>query len=86
MTDDLNKPIKFNAAGIRFILRIILSWLLIVLGIAGIILPVLPGWPFLIAGVAILDVDGTIRKRVWSWVPVKWQNYLIKQYKKIRKG
>lgn len=84
MTDDLNRPIKLNSSGIKFILRIILAWFLIVLGIAGIILPILPGWFFFLTGLALLDVNGTIRRRVWSWVPLKAQKFLTRQYKKIR--
>jgi len=84
MTDDLNKPIKLDSGGIKFILRMTLAWFLIVLGVAGIVLPILPGWPFFLTGLALLDVNGTIRKRVWSWFPPKAQNFLIRQYKKIR--
>jgi uncharacterized membrane protein YbaN (DUF454 family) len=86
MTEDLNIPIVLNKSGIRFIARMILAYFLVILGICGIILPILPGWPFLIAGVALLDVNGTIRKRVWSWVPAKAQKMVLRWYKKIKKG
>jgi len=40
--------------------RIALGVLLLILGISGIILPVLPGWPFVIIAIILLGLDTPI--------------------------
>ena len=54
--------------GLRKALRILLGFSLIVLGIAGLILPVMPGWAFLIPGLIILaDYFPPVRRLVdWA--------------------
>jgi uncharacterized membrane protein YbaN (DUF454 family) len=39
---------------LRHALRVVLGILLLVVGLAGLILPVLPGWPFIAAAVVLL--------------------------------
>ena len=43
--------------------RIGLAVLCLLVGLAGIILPILPGWPFLFVGLAILAPPGGLRRR-----------------------
>ena len=52
-------------------LRPILGWSLVVLGIAGWILPIVPGWPFLIPGLVILAEQYHWAHRLLNWVKRK---------------
>ena len=52
-------------------LRALAGYALLLLGIAGILLPIVPGFPFLIAGAAILGWD--------HWAVRPWAKYLRKE-------
>lgn len=54
------------------ILRETGAWLLILAGLAGCILPVIPGIPLLIGGLAILAVDRPWAARLLHHVKLKW--------------
>ena len=54
--------------------RIAVGWALVCAGIAGIILPVIPGVPLLIAGLVVLSA----RYR-WAAVCVKWVKHKVRQ-------
>jgi uncharacterized protein len=79
----------------RRIVRISLGVVLILLGIPGLVLPVLQGWLFLALGALLLSVDLTFFDRLVRWIeekvpPVKKplekvRNYL-KDSKKPDKG
>jgi uncharacterized membrane protein YbaN (DUF454 family) len=49
------------------LLRIIGGVLLILVGIVGLILPVMPGWVFIIPGLMILAEYSTTAKRLLEW-------------------
>jgi uncharacterized membrane protein YbaN (DUF454 family) len=51
----------------------ILAWFFIVLGILGIILPILPGWPFFFLGLFILAEDDATREKIVGWFPRRAQ-------------
>ena len=52
---------------IRWI-RIILGWLLMVLGVAGLVLPMLQGWLFLGIGAVLLAPDVAVLGRMVCWI------------------
>ena len=52
-------------------LRLITGWLLVLVGIAGLILPIMPGWVFLIPGLVILAERFTWAKRLLAWAKEK---------------
>ena len=54
------------------ILRETGAWLLILIGVAGCVLPVIPGIPLLIAGLAVLAVDRVWAARLLERVKEKW--------------
>ncbi len=51
--------------------RHIWGWVLVVLGIIGLILPVMPGWVFLIPGLVILADYFTWARRLVDWAKRK---------------
>jgi uncharacterized protein len=52
----------------RRIVRIILGWACILLGIVGLFLPVLQGWFFLVMGTALLARDVPLFGRILCWL------------------
>jgi len=58
---------------VKRILRESGAWLLILIGVAGCVLPVIPGIPLLIGGLAILAVDRPWAARLLERVKEKWQ-------------
>ena len=58
-------------------LRIALAILCLLVGLAGVIVPILPGWPFLFVGLAILTT-------VWPGLARFWRAQLRK-HPKLRK-
>jgi uncharacterized membrane protein YbaN (DUF454 family) len=47
---------------------LVAGWLLAIGGIIGVVLPVLPGWPFLLLGVSILSNHYGWARRVTAWL------------------
>jgi uncharacterized membrane protein YbaN (DUF454 family) len=58
---------------VKRILRESGAWLLILIGVAGCVLPVIPGIPLLIGGLAVLAVDRPWAARLLERVKEKWQ-------------
>ncbi len=58
----------------RAILRIASGIGLVILGVIGIILPVMPGWIFLIPGLVILADYFPPIKRLVDWAKAKMEN------------
>jgi uncharacterized membrane protein YbaN (DUF454 family) len=47
----------------------IAAYLCLTLGVAGLALPLLPGIPLLILGMALLGSDHPIRRKLVRWIP-----------------
>ena len=74
---------KENSSKIAFLVRIIFACFLILIGISGIILPMLPGWPlifwglFIIGGTVLVDriilryLPKKLRKKIIDWLETK---------------
>ena len=62
-------PLNFHK---RALIRHITGWILIAIGVAGLILPVLPGWPFLGAGVLLLAPHIRMFRRFAVWIHVRF--------------
>lgn len=54
-------------------LKITLGWVLVSIGILGLLLPILPGTPFLLAGMALLGVESTWIKQLGQRIKEKWK-------------
>jgi uncharacterized membrane protein YbaN (DUF454 family) len=52
-------------------LRIITGWVLVTIGVIGLIMPIMPGWVFLIPGLVILAERFTWAKRLLAWAKEK---------------
>ena len=57
------------------IVRQIIGWMLIALGLVGLLIPVLPQLPFLIAGVLLLAPYIRIFRRASAWLHRRYPNY-----------
>jgi uncharacterized membrane protein YbaN (DUF454 family) len=56
----------------RALIRQIAGWSLMAIGVAGLILPVLPGWPFLGAGALLLAPHVRLFRRLAAWIYVRF--------------
>jgi len=56
------------------ILRPFLGWLLIILGIFGLVLPILQGWLFLALGAFFLSPDIPLFARIFYWIERRYPN------------
>jgi uncharacterized membrane protein YbaN (DUF454 family) len=56
---------------LRKILRPFLGFFLVILGVIGLILPIMPGWVFLIPGLIILGDYFPPIKRLVEWAKAK---------------
>jgi uncharacterized membrane protein YbaN (DUF454 family) len=52
-------------------MRPVLGWVLLTVGIAGWMLPILPGWPFFIPGLVILAERYRWARRLLNWAKRK---------------
>lgn len=50
------------------ILRHLLGWLLLVVGVAGLVLPILQGWLFIALGALLLAPDVPFFARLSAWI------------------
>ena len=73
VASDLNKQIRFVEADIVFVLKLFLAFILIVVGIVGIIFPIVPDWPLIIVGIVLLDTRGKARNKMISWLPERYR-------------
>ena len=51
--------------------RLITGWVLVVVGVIGLIMPIMPGWVFLIPGLVILAERFEWAKRLLAWAKEK---------------
>jgi hypothetical protein len=61
-----------------YTLRTIAGIALLILAVVGAVLPVLQGWAFFLAAVAVLGPHHPITKWCWSWI--KWGREKLNQY------
>lgn len=69
----LNSPLKLDRAGLIFIGRLIVGYFFLVLGVLGLILPIMPGWIFIFMALPFLDVEGKVAHRIVRFVPGKYK-------------
>jgi uncharacterized protein len=61
--------------------RKVCGWVLIVLGLAGCLLPIAPGIPFLIAGLALLAEDYAWARTLQAKAKKKWDEFKARRAK-----
>lgn len=54
----------------------LLAYLLILLGLVGLLLPILPGWIFIILGVIILGEESFVGGHIYRRLPERARQYL----------
>ena len=73
MSESLDQRIKFVEKDIIYVLRLILAFILIIIGITGLIFPIIPDWQLIIVGIIILDTRGVTRRKIISYLPRRYQ-------------
>ena len=59
--------------GRSFVAKRLTAYVCLAIGVAGLALPILPGIPFLFAGLALLAPEHPIRKLMERWMPRRTQ-------------
>ena len=75
-----NRRLQEPAQG-RFLLEVSAGFLLILVGIIGLILPVMPGWVFIISGFALLSRHFRWARKGWIGVR-RLRVYLVRRWKR----
>ena len=73
MSPEPAEPTTPPQTGWRAIIRIISGIGLLIIGIAGLILPIMPGWVFIIPGLMILADYFPPIKRLLDWAKAKYE-------------
>ena len=63
------------------LLRLILGWFFLVLGILGLVLPILQGWLFIAIATILLARDVPFFKRIWHYLQQRFPKITRKAYK-----
>ncbi|MFH1533491.1 MAG: hypothetical protein ABID64_01005 [Nitrospirota bacterium] len=58
---------------IKRFFKIILSFFALIIAIVGFLIPILPGWPFLLGAVVLISPDHG--KRVFGKIKDKWNKF-----------
>jgi uncharacterized membrane protein YbaN (DUF454 family) len=58
---------------LRKFFKVILSFLALIFAIVGFLVPILPGWPFLLAGIVLISPDHG--KKLAETLKEKWNKY-----------
>lgn len=66
--DGRRKRLFGGGAGLRRWLRIVAGGIMVLAGLFGLALPILPGWVWLIPGLMILAREFTPAKRILEWL------------------
>lgn len=64
---------------------ILLASLFFLIGMAGIILPILPGWPFIFAGLFIIGGTALLDRAFLKYLPDKYRRAIIDKLNKNKK-
>ena len=54
---------------------LLLGWLFLLVGLIGGLLPILPGWPFGVAGIIILSKEHEWAHRLVEWIKMKFPRF-----------
>lgn len=67
------------------LLRLIFGWLFLVLGILGLVLPILQGWLFIAIATILLAPDVPFFKRIWRYLQQRFPKIARKADKMTNK-
>lgn len=80
---------SFLIKDILFIVRLLVGFILIVVGLVGLIFPIFPDWILIVVGLLFFDINGHIARAMVKFLPKKFQKKAsllsLKTEKKIDK-
>ncbi len=85
----LKNEIRLIPRDILFVLRLLIGFVLIIIGLVGLVFPIMPDWILIIVGLLFFDANGKIAKFIISFLPKnlrkKSTDYALKIEAKIDK-
>jgi len=73
MANELNQKVRFIEKDIVFVLRLIAGYLLVIIGLIGLIFPIMPDWILILIGIGLFDTEGVLRKKIIKMIPQKYR-------------
>jgi len=73
LVQDLDERVHLVERDFIFILRLIGGYLLIIVGVFGLFVPIMPDLILIIFGIILLDAHGGMRRRILHWFPERWR-------------
>jgi uncharacterized membrane protein YbaN (DUF454 family) len=70
----LNKEVKLVSKDLLFIVRLAIGFLLIVVGLIGLIFPIMPDWILILVGLLFFDVNGRISTFLIKFLPNRYRS------------
>ncbi len=75
LVHDLDERVHLVERDFIFVLRLIGGYLLIIVGVFGLFIPVMPDLLLVVFGIILLDAHGGMRRRILHWFPERWRKY-----------
>jgi len=76
MFEDVNKSEPEKGSLPLRVLRVVAGWVLLVVGLAGFVLPIIPGVPLLLGGLALLSYE-------YAWA-ARWRQKVTDGWHRLR--
>jgi len=78
LIQEIDEEIHLVGEDILYIIRLLVAFVFIIVGLIGIILPIIPDWPLLLVGIVLLDTHGVFRRKIIKKTPQKYKKLLKK--------
>jgi len=78
LIQEIDEEIHLVGEDILYIIRLLVAFVFIIVGLIGIILPIIPDWPLLLVGIVLLDTHGVLRRKIIKKTPQKYKKLLKK--------
>jgi len=57
---DVEKEIKFLGRDVLYVVRLLIGFVLVIVGLVGLVFPIVPDWILIAIGILFFDVNGRI--------------------------
>lgn len=75
---EIDEEIHLVGEDILYIIRLLVAFVFIIVGLIGIIFPIIPDWPLLLVGIVLLDTHGVFRRKIIRKTPKRYKKLLKK--------
>jgi uncharacterized membrane protein YbaN (DUF454 family) len=69
----MSREIKLVSRDLLFVLRLIIGFVLVVVGLIGLIFPIMPDWILIVVGLLFFDVNGKVVGFIIKVLPQRYR-------------